>query len=187
MKARFALCWLIGLAAFVAPLWGSSSVIAQDRRDVRLAETIARTLNNYTRFTIFDDVSISVEGGVATLTGKVTMPYKKDDIGRRVGSIDGVSEVENRIDVLPVSRFDDELRVRIARAIYSNSNFYGYGSRVNPPIHVIVERGTVTLEGVVNNNVDRMIAQSIAAGFTSFKFTNDLKTVEEARQELEKL
>jgi hyperosmotically inducible protein len=141
----------------------------------------------YPYCSIFDTVNARVDDGVVELTGKVTMPFKRDAIGERVAKVAGVKAVRNRIDVLPVSRFDDELRVRIARAIYSNSNFYGYGSRVNPPIHVIVERGTVTLEGVVNNNVDRMIAQSIAAGFTSFKFTNDLKTVEEARQELEKL
>ena len=62
-----------------------------------------------------------------------------------------------------MSQFDDELRVRIARAIYGSPHFRGYGSMVNPPIHIIVEHGRVTLEGVVNNNVDRMIARSIAS------------------------
>ena len=176
MKARFALCWLIVLAAFVAPLWGSATVVAQDRRDVRLAETIARTLNSYTRFTIFDDVNISVESGVATLTGKVTMPYKKDDIGRRVGSIDGVSEVQNRIDVLPVSTFDDDLRYRIARAIYGNPSFWNYAAMANPPIHIIVERGRVTLTGVVNSNVERMLARSLATGWGELSVTNQLRT-----------
>jgi hyperosmotically inducible protein len=181
MKVRFALCWLILLAAFVAPLWGSSTVFAQDRRDVRLAETIARTLNNYTRFTIFDDVNISVERGVATLTGKVTMPYKKDDIGRRVGGIDGVSEVQNRIDVLPVSPFDDDLRYRIARAIYGNPSFWNYAAMANPPIHIIVERGRVTLTGVVNSNVERMLARSLATGWGELSVTNQLRTDAEVR------
>jgi hyperosmotically inducible protein len=181
MKARFALGWLIVLAAFVAPLWGSSTVIAQDRRDVRLAETIARTLNNYTRFTIFDDVTISVERGVATLTGKVTMPYKKDDIGRRVGGLDGVSEVRNRIDVLPVSPFDDDLRYRIARAIYGNPSFWNYAAMANPPIHIIVERGRVTLTGVVNSNVERMLARSLATGWGELSVTNQLRTDAEVR------
>ncbi len=62
-----------------------------------------------------------------------------------------------------MSQFDDELRVRIARAIYGSPHFRGYGSMVNPPIHIIVAHGRVTLEGVVNNNVDRMIARSIAS------------------------
>ena len=47
---------------------------------------------------------------------------------------------------------------------------------VNPPIHIIVERGRVTLEGVVNNNVDRLIANSIASQILSFNVTNELKT-----------
>ena len=181
MKARFALICLIVLATFVAPLWGAATVSAQDRRDVRLAETIARTLNSYTRFTIFDDVNIAVEGGVVTLTGKVTMPYKKDDIGRRLSGIDGVTEVQNRIDVLPVSTFDDDLRYRVARAIYGNPSFWNYAAMANPPIHIIVERGRVTLTGVVNSNVERMLARSLATGWGELSVTNQLRTDAEVR------
>ena len=89
--------------------------------------------------------------------------------------------------MLPVSQFDDELRFRIARAIYGNSNFWRYGSMVNPPIHIIVENGRVTLEGVVNSNVDRMLARSIASSFDAFSVTNNLKTDAEAKAELEKI
>ena len=115
------------------------------------------------------------------------MPYKRNDIEKRVAKLDGVTEVQNRIEVLPVSQYDDELRLRISRAIYGNSNFWRYASMVNPPIHIIVERGHVTLEGVVNSNVDRMLARSLASGFGSFSLTNDLKTDAEASAELEKL
>jgi hyperosmotically inducible protein len=128
-----------------------------------------------------------VEDGVVTLTGKVTMPYKRSDLARRVNRVEGAREVRNLIDVLPVSRFDDDLRVGIARAIYGNPNFRHYGSRVNPPIHIMVERGHVTLEGVVNNEADRMIARSIAGRFPAFSITSQLKTAAEARHELEKL
>jgi hyperosmotically inducible protein len=121
------------------------------------------------------------------LTGKVTMPYKRDDIARRVNRLAGITEVQNRIEVLPVSQFDDELRYRIARAIYSNPHFVAYGSMVNPPIHVIVERGRVTLEGVVNSNVERMLARSIATSFNAFEVKNELRTDAEAKKELEKL
>jgi hyperosmotically inducible protein len=93
----------------------------------------------------------------------------------------------NKIEVLPVSQFDDELRVRIARAIYSNANFRPFATMVNPPIHVIVDHGRVTLEGVVNSEVDRMLARSIASNFLAFSVTNDLKTEAEVRAELEKL
>jgi hyperosmotically inducible protein len=115
------------------------------------------------------------------------MPYKRTDIEKRVAKLDGVTEVQNRIEVLPVSMYDDELRVRIARAIYGNSNFWNYASMANPPIHIIVENGHVTLEGVVNNNVDRMLARSLASGFGTFSLKNDLKTDAEVQAELEKL
>ena len=124
-----------------------------------------------------------VDDGVVTLTGKVTMPYKSNDIEKRVAKLTGVKQVSNRIEVLPVSQFDDELRFGIARAIYGNSNFWGYGSMVNPPIHIIVEHGHVTLEGVVNSNVDRMLARSIASRSTpSTTFSRDEQPEDRRRE-----
>jgi hyperosmotically inducible periplasmic protein len=93
--------------------------------------------------------------------------------------------VRNDIGVLPVSIYDDELRYKIARAIYGNSAFWNYAAMANPPIHVIVERGQVTLEGVVNNNVERMLARSIASSFLAFSITNNLKTDAEVQADLE--
>jgi hyperosmotically inducible protein len=87
-----------------------------------------------------------VKDGVVTLTGKVTMPYKRDDIEKRVGKIAGVQSVVDKIEVLPVSQFDEELRYRIARSIYGHSNFWNYAIMPNPPIHIVVEHGRVTLD-----------------------------------------
>jgi osmotically-inducible protein OsmY len=87
--------------------------------------------------------------------------------------------------VLPVSLFDDELRYRIARAIYGNPSFWQYASMVNPPIHIVVERGHVTLTGVVQNNVDRMLARSLANSFGAFSVTNELRTDAEVRAAIE--
>ena len=101
--------------------------------------------------------------------------------------VDGVRQVVNKIDVLPVSQFDDQLRRQLARAIYGNPAFRPFASMVNPPIHIIVERGRVTLEGVVNNNVDRQIANSIASQVLAFEVKNELRTTAEASAELEKL
>ena len=127
-----------------------------------------------------------MDEGVVTLGGKVTMPYKRDDIGKRVAKVEGVKEIRNRIDVLPVSSWDDELRYRIARAIYGNSNFWNYAIMANPPIHIVVEHGRVTLTGVVQSNVDRMLARSLATNFNAFSVTNELKTDAEVRESLEK-
>jgi hyperosmotically inducible protein len=113
------------------------------------------------------------------------MPYKRDDIERRVRRIPGVETVENGIEVLPVSQFDDELRFRIARAIYGHSSFWNYAAMANPPIHIIVNRGRVTLTGVVNSNVERMLARSLATGFGEFEVKNELKTDAEMREAIE--
>jgi hyperosmotically inducible protein len=157
-----------------------------DRKDLQILKDVATSVDRYTRFTIFDDVSASVKDGVVTLTGKVTMPFKRDDIARRVAKVDGVTAVRDEIGVLPVSQFDDELRVRIARSIYGNSNFWNYGIMPNPPIHIVVEHGRVTLTGVVQSEVDRMLARSLATQFGALSVTNALKTDAELRAILEK-
>lgn len=175
------------VAAVVVILTMSTSAWAQDRENLQVYRDVQRQVLRYSHFTIFDSVQAQIDDGVVTLTGRVTMPYKRDEIARRVAKVDTVREVRNRIEVLPASQFDDELRYGIARAIYGNSNFWNYASMTNPPIHIIVERGRVTLEGVVNSEVDRMLARSIAGSFNAFSVTNNLKTDEEARRALERL
>ena len=98
-----------------------------------------------------------------------------------------MTRVVNQLEVLPVSIYDDELRYQIARAIYGNPSFWHYAAMANPPIHIIVDRGRVTLTGVVNSNVERMLARSIATSYGAFKVTDDLKTDAEVRAVLEKV
>lgn len=170
---------------FVAALAGSSA--AQERKDLQVFNDISTSVNRYTQFTIFDSVDASIDNGDVVLSGWVTMPYKKTDIERRVSRIDGVRSVRNDIQVTPVSQFDDELRFRIARAIYGHSSFWNYAAMANPPIHIVVVRGHVTLTGTVNSPVDRMLARSLATGFGAFEVKNDLRTDAEVREALEKI
>ncbi|OFW01369.1 MAG: hypothetical protein A3I61_18020 [Acidobacteria bacterium RIFCSPLOWO2_02_FULL_68_18] len=172
---------VIVIVAVSAPAW------AADREDLQIFQDVSRQVLRYPHFTIFDSIHARVEDGVVTLGGKVTMPYKRADLAARAARVSGVAEVRNEIAVLPVSSWDDELRFRIARAIYGNSSFWTYGAMANPPIHIVVENGRVTLEGVVNSNVDRMIARSIASSFGAFSVTNNLKTDAEISAELERL
>ena len=164
----------------------AGSIGQSERKDFQVAKDIATSVQRYTQFTIFDDVSAYVKDGVVTLTGKVTMPFKRDDIEKRVAKVDGVSSVNDQISVLPVSQFDDELRYRIARSIYNNSNFWNYATMPNPPIHIVVEHGRVTLTGVVQSEVDRMLARSLATQFGAFSVTNALKTDAEVSDALAK-
>jgi hyperosmotically inducible protein len=165
--------------AVLSLLAGSANAQTRAARDRQLALDVGAVVDRYPQYTIFDHVSGHVENGIVTLTGKVTMPNKQMDIRKRVSKLDGVKEVHDRISVLPVSGFDDELRVRIARAIYGDSNFWQYAIMPNPPIHIVVERGRVTLTGVVRSEVDRALARSLASQFGVMSVTNDLKTHDE--------
>jgi hyperosmotically inducible periplasmic protein len=178
---------MLGSLTTVSIAAADSDVAVPDRTNYSIFKDVADSVNRYTRFTVFDDVAANVDNGVVTLTGHVTMPYKRDDLEKRVAKVNGVASVQNKISVLPVSIFDDELRFRIARAIYGNSAFWHYAAMANPPIHIIVQNGKVTLTGVVNSNVERALARSLATGFGEFSVTNNLKTDAEMQQELEQI
>jgi osmotically-inducible protein OsmY len=176
------------LAVLVATalLFAGAASAQVERKDLQVFNDISTTVNRYSFFTIFDDVSANVENGNVTLTGKVTQPFKRSDIEKRVAKVDGVNHVTNRIEVLPVSGFDDQLRYRIARSIYGNSNFWNYAIMANPPIHIIVDHGRVTLTGVVQSNVDRMLARSLATQFGAMSVKSELKTEAEVKEQIEK-
>ena len=174
-------------ALLLATTLSAASNNTIDRKDFQVAKDVATSVDRYTQFTIFDDINANVKDGVVTLSGKVTMPYKRSDIEKRVAKVAGVTSVRNQIAVLPVSQFDNELRYRIASSIYNNSNFWNYAIMPNPPIHIVVEHGRVTLTGVVQSEVDRMLARSLATQFGALSVTNALKTDAEVRDSLEKI
>jgi hyperosmotically inducible periplasmic protein len=161
-------------------LWATAAA-AQNRTDAQILSDISASVHRYTQFTIFDALDAEVTDGHVVLTGWVTMPYKKSDLEARVRGLAGVASIDNRIEVLPVSQLDDELRFRIARAIYGHSAFWNYAAMANPPIHIVVNGGRVTLHGIVQSNVERQLARSLATGYGSFEVKNELKTVEELR------
>jgi osmotically-inducible protein OsmY len=145
---------LSGISARALPGAGAAS-------DDAVANRIAKEIRRYSNYTIFDDVNISVDRGVATLSGRVTMPHKAKDMARLTSRVKGVLEVNNELGVLPVSIYDDQLRRSIARQIYRDPVFSRYAIHVNPPIHIIVERGNVRLTGAVNSTLERTKAEMI--------------------------
>lgn len=160
---------LIATATLAVPV-GASQL-----NDSDLVGLAAAAVLGYPQFNIFDDVNISVENREVTLTGRVTMPYKRDAIGERIRQIDGVDKVVNNLQVLPASLQDARLRQQVAQAIYTHPSFWHYGSMANPPIHIIVERGSITLTGTVNSQVDRMLAYALAQVDGALRVTNSLK------------
>ena len=159
-------------AAFFLPVtaWASPGTAG----DKTLATAIADQVRNYSRYTIFDDVQGMVSDGVVTLTGSVTDPFKAKEIADRVARVQGVREVDNKIQPLPTSIFDDELRATIASSIYRDPMLWNYGIQTNPPIHIVVNNGHVTLTGVVNSEVERRVAE-LAARDTFGAFGVDKK------------
>lgn len=156
--------------------------VTSSESDAMLANEIAKRIRQYVFYTIYDDVEGSVHDGVVTLTGRVTMPYKASDLGDLVARVPGVREVDNKISTPPVSTFDDQLRVTIARQIYRDPMFWNYAIQVNPPIHIVVENGHVTLTGVVNSEVERRKAETVArTTFGVFSVDNQLRLDREMR------
>ena len=159
----------------------AATAAGPDLKDVRILDEVTATVNGCPHFTIFDDVSVGVENGIVTLTGKMTMGYKRDELQKRVTAIAGVKQVVNQLEVLPASSNDDALRQQIARAIYGNANFWTYAVMRNPPIHIVVDRNRVTLTGLVRSETDRRLAQALANQFNALSVTNELKTDAEMR------
>lgn len=166
----------------------ASSALAADQTKHELFQQIQEQVLRYSFFTVFDNINVEIiDGGHVVLTGHVTGEHKASDIEKRVVALDGVAAVTNEIAALPVSRFDDQLRYGIARVIYGNPHFWRYAAGANPPVHIVVERGHVTLTGVVNNETERQLARSIAGQFNAFSVTNELRLPHEVTMALETL
>jgi hyperosmotically inducible protein len=110
------------------------------------------------------------------VSGQVAQPFKKSDIGNFLAHIKGVAQLDNNLEVLPTSQFDDRVRLAVARAIYGDPFFVHYADQALPSIHIIVKNGNVTLEGVVANQLDRAKAEADARlAATYFSFTDNLR------------
>ncbi|OLB86191.1 MAG: transport-associated protein [Chloroflexi bacterium 13_1_40CM_55_7] len=132
---------------------------------------------------VFDNLAYKVSpDGTVTLLGQVSRPTLKSDAENVVKRIEGVERVDNQIKVLPVSPNDDRIRRAVYRAIYGNEVLSQYALRAVPPIHIIVENGNVTLEGVVARQMDKQIAEMQAKSVPGvFSVTNNLKVEEEGK------
>ena len=151
------------------------TVNTDDVTDQQIVAQARKDILTYYAYTIFDWVSLETQGHRLTMKGYVTQPYMKQDIAYFLAHIKGVSDLTNDLQVLPVSGFDTDLRIDIARAIYNDPYFVYYAIQAIPPIHIIVDNGNVTLDGVVATRMDREKAAADAqTAATFFKFTDNL-------------
>jgi len=127
-------------------------------------------------FGVFDNLEFQVNGSEVVLTGQVTRPTLRSDAENVVKRIEGIDHVINNIEVLPLSPFDNQIRLAAYRTIYGNSMLSRYNWGPVPPIHIIVKNGDVTLEGVVANDTDRNVANIQANSVPGvFSVKNDLR------------
>ena len=148
----------------------------------QVSKKVRKELVTLPYYGVFDNLAYNVEGGTVTLYGQVVRPSTRKDAERRVSRIPGVTRVVNRIEVLPLSSFDDSIRVATYRTLYQTGGLYRYFMGANPSIHIVVNRGHVTLEGVVANEGDRRLAQIAASGVSgAFSVKNNLRTERESR------
>jgi hyperosmotically inducible protein len=146
------------------------------REQQRLIKAIRHELLMLPYYSVFDNLAFRLDGYRVELSGQVTRPTLKSDAEKVVKDIEGVESVVNNIDVLPVSPNDDRIRRAVFRAIYSFPSFQRYAIQVVPPIHIIVNRGHVTLEGVVATRSDKNIADIKTKGVSGvFSVTNNLQ------------
>jgi hyperosmotically inducible protein len=171
-------------AALPAGLTAVAQQFVERSNDERqqVAKKVRKALVTLPFYGVFDNLEYRFEEGTVTLSGQVVRPTTRDDAERRVARIRGVERVVNNIEVLPLSGFDDSIRARAARAIFNTGGLGRYALGANPSIHIIVNRGHVTLEGVVANRGDRQLASVAANGVPGvFSVTTNLRTDRDER------
>jgi hyperosmotically inducible periplasmic protein len=172
------------LGALGALLFGAAMAFAGDAPqalmpqgpDAAIAKEVRHEIVVYPHYTIFDDIKFRVNQGQVVLEGAVTQPYKKSDLGKIIQKVPGVTSFTNDLKVLPLSTMDDRLRIQVANAVYRDPSLSTLAFQALPPIHIIVDNGHVTLEGVVNNSMQKQIAgmRANSAGLSFGMVTNNL-------------
>ena len=174
---------LTGAASFSAPFADkhdkdhNDAFVPGEAGETRIAQEVRHQLVMLPYYGVFDDLAFRVEGSTVTLLGAVTRPTLKSDAGNVVKRVEGVTQVVNNIEVLPLSPMDDQTRRAEFRAIYGDPSLsIRYGYRALPSIHIIVKNGNVTLEGVVANQADKDLMNIRANGVAGvFAVTNNLQ------------
>jgi hyperosmotically inducible protein len=189
LLAILALPLIFSMAAFASSAFQdnqATGALSQKSLD-RIYKEVRHELVMLPYYGVFDNLSYNVDGdGTVTLVGQVSRPPLKSDAENAVKRIEGVTNVVNNLEILPTSMNDDRIRRATYRAIYGNSALNQYQLRAVPPIHIIVNNGHITLEGVVARQMDKQIAGVQANSVPgAFSVTNNL-VVEEQEKKGEK-
>lgn len=176
IQRRIASLMLLGMMIGVAFLSASANVAAQEpKAQQNMVKEIRHQLVLLPYYSVFDNLSFRIEGSKVILLGQVVRPTLKSDAGAAVKGVEGISSVQNDIEVLPNSPMDNQLRRAVYRAVYNEPGLSRYALSAVPSIHIIVKNGNVTLEGVADNDADKNLAGLRANGVPNvFSVTNNL-------------
>lgn len=159
-------------SAIAAP----AALAGQTKDDLYMMNKVHKELVTLPYYGVFDNLAYKIDGSTVTLYGQVVRPSTRSSAEKRIKKIEGVERVINNIEVLPLSTFDDSIRARAYRTIFRSGGLYRYALGANPSIHIIVNRGHITLEGVVSNEGDSRLAYIAARGVSgAFSVTNNLR------------
>jgi BON domain-containing protein len=155
---------LVGAMSFTMGAVGANAGTTTNPKALTLSDQVHHELAMLPWYGVFDNLDYQVNGTEVTLSGQVTSEHAvtKDDAGKFVKSIPGVTNVVNNIEVLPTSLMDNQIRRAEFRAVFSHADLGRYTMGTIPQVHIIVKNGHVTLEGVVMNQMDKNIAGIVA-------------------------
>jgi hyperosmotically inducible protein len=152
-----------------------SSVIAGKSSARGIERQVYKQIIKLPYYGVFDNIAYRVDGDTVTLYGKVLRPTTRKSAERVVERIAGVEEVVNNIEVLPLSNFDDSIRLRTLRTLQNGGSLYRYFFGASPSVKIIVDRGNVALEGYVANRGDYNLMNILARGVPGvFSVKNNL-------------
>jgi len=153
-----AISTLLAFSAISANSFTHSPQRDEKKMRANLTREIRHQLLLLPNYSVFDNLQFKIDGDKVTLLGQVSRPSLKSDAEHAVKSLEGVAKIDNQIEVLPTSPMDDQLRRAVYHAIYGENALWRYGMSALPSIHIIVNNGNVTLEGVVDNDTDKNLA-----------------------------
>lgn len=167
---------LVGLFAVASSVVAQAPAQRGAASQARLEKEVRHVLVTLPFYSVFDNLAYQVNGDHVALLGQAVTPTLKSDAEKAVKSIEGVAAVDNKIEVLPLSPMDDQIRRAEFRAIYSAPGMEKYAIQAVPPIHIIVKGGHVTLVGVVANQMDKILAETRAKSVPgTFSITDELR------------
>jgi hyperosmotically inducible protein len=177
-KATFALAALLLISGTPSKAQQTSQAVRNQNSGNALMREVRHQLLLLPYYSVFDNLEYGVNGTTVVLKGQVTQPFIKSDAEKAVKGIEGVTNIQNQIEVLPLSTMDDQTRHAEYRSIYGFASLQKYGEGALAGIHIIVKNGHVTLVGQVISQADKDAAGLRANTVPNvFSVTNDLMVV----------